>query len=95
MGKAPPPTPPPPSDIVKLHFTSTTQSNLTPAGVGDVADAVDGEDEVPGGQTEEVPDAVQQAVELAGMQQTGQQEEGHQEGEVQCGYGHRQVYADV
>ena len=81
---------------VKLHVTSTTQSGtLTPARVGDVADAVDGEDEVAGGQTEEVPDAVQQAVELAGMQQTGQQEEAHQEGKVQCGDGHRHVYADV
>ena len=26
---------------------------------------------------------------------TGQKEEGHQEGEIQCGDGHRQVYADV
>ena len=68
---------------------------LTPAGVGDVADAVDDEDEVAGGQTEEVPDAVQKAVDFTGVQQPRHQKDAHQDGKIQRRDGHRQVHADV
>ena len=67
----------------------------TPAGVCDVADAVDDEDEVSRGQAEQVPDAVHEAVGLARVHGARRHEDAHQDGEVQRRHGHRQVHADV
>lgn len=55
----------------------------TPRAVGDVADAVDVEQQVPGWQTEKVPDSVQQAVQLGKVKNPRDQEYRHQTAEIQ------------
>ena len=71
-----------PSALIRGVSGFLRRRTLTPRPVGYVTDAVHHQDQVAGRQRQQIPDAVQQAVELAQMEQAGDDKYRHNTDEI-------------